>query len=70
MFIPIPTDEDEPPLIARSIPTSAEWCRKINEFFAMPSWKCLECKTTMHGTMQYCVYCKLKLGKHTSRPEE
>lgn len=43
--------------------------RRVAIFLNVPNWKCAECGATMFGRMKYCVYCKLRLGKHTPRPK-
>lgn len=50
------------------VDSSWEERRRIELFLNVKPWKCPDCGTTMFGRVLYCVYCKLRLGKHTPRP--
>ena len=70
MLIPIPKyNEPEPVEPTRAPVHNPETEARVKEYLNVPSWKCVKCKTTMFGRINYCVYCKLRLGIDTPRKD-
>lgn len=67
MLIPIPTKEETHKPV-QPVRTDAEKDRWRAWYCNCPNWKCEHCGTTMFGRCMWCVYCKIKLNKHTPRP--
>ena len=67
MMIPIP-QYNEPEKTEAQFHSEEEAIR-MKAYLNVPSWKCTHCKATMFGRMTYCVYCKLRLGIDTPRPQ-
>ena len=64
MIIPPPRYE-EPAVVVPTTDTKRD--EYIKWFLNVPSWKCTKCGAVMFGRMDYCVYCKMRLGIHTPR---
>lgn len=66
MIIPVPK-YNEPELSFKD-EKDLQDAAYIKWYLNVPSWVCTHCKATMFGRMEYCVYCKLRLGIDTPRP--
>ena len=67
MIIPLPHD-NEPEQRKIDDEYTSEQLEWIGEFWRIPDWQCTVCNSVMFGRVSYCIYCKLRLGKHTPKP--
>ena len=71
MIIPRPTHYD-PTVVVGIEEVSTTYSEKRNAWVkwyldGVPPWKCHKCQATMHGRMEYCVFCKFALKVNTPR---